>query len=287
MNTLNYNNIGQIGPVKLVCNGVFTAEAIAPSGEKIYFGMETIENSDKEKWELYKNTASFLVNGESCGTSIGSFVELGTRVKDITELREFLTTRTLPDFWTADSEKFEELCIKLRERNITIDSPKAKELSTIPHASNGVNVNKQTHMVYVSKSPVVGRIDFVAKSKGFGGYIEEYGDLILSVGATINDIVENRGIFKNPLYVVEGGYTGIAMMAHSFTCMAIENNWPEVTTFKVRPLKKMAEIFINSLPKDKVTVNGIRSDLYDKGFEYEQDVQVPVKVLASLHRAEQ
>lgn len=62
----------------------------------------------------------------------------------------------------------------------------------------------------------------------------------------------------NPLCVVEGGYAGIAMMAHSFTCMAIENNWPEVTTFKVRPLKKMAEIFINSLPKDKVTVNGIR-----------------------------
>lgn len=216
---------------------------------------------------------------------MGSFVELGTRVNDITGLREFLTTRTHHDYWTSDQLKFEWLCNKLRERNITVDSRKAKELSTIPYASNGVNVDKQTHMVYVSKSPVIGRIDFVAKSKGFGGYIDKYGDLILSVGVTIRDVVENRGIFKNPLSVVEGGYAGIAMMAHSFTCMAIENNWPEVKTFKVRPLKKMGEIFLNSLPKDKVTVNGVSGDIYDKGFEYEQDVRVPVEVLASLHRA--
>ena len=47
----------------------------------------------------------------------------------------------------------------------------------------------------------------------------------------------------------------------------------------------MGELFLNSLPKDQITVNGIRGDLYDKGFEHEQDVQVPVKVLASLHRA--
>ncbi len=284
---VNHNDIsiGQIGPVEFVCDGVFTAKAIAPSGEKIYFGIETIENSDKNKWELYKISASTLVEGEYCDISIGSFVELGSRVNDMTGLREFLITRTHPDHWTSDPIKFEELCIKLRERNITIDSSKAKELSTIPYASNGVNVNTQTHMVYVSKSPVIGRINFVAKSKGFGGYIDRYGDLILSVGVTISDVVENRGIFKNPLCVVEGGYAGIAMMAHSFTCMVIENNWPEVKTFKVRPLKKMAEIFINSFPKDKITVNGIRSDIYDKGFDYEQDVQVPVKVLASLHRA--
>lgn len=287
MFALSHNDIssGQIGPIEFVCDGVFTAKAIAPSGEKIYFGIETIENSDKKKWELYKNSASTLVNGGCGDISIGSFVELGSRVNDMTGLREFLTTQTHPDYWTSDPTKFEELCVKLRERNITVGSPKAKELSTIPHASNGVNVNEQTHMVYVSKSPVIGRIDFVAKSKGFAGYIDKYGDLILSVGVTISDVVENRGIFKNPLIIVEGGYAGIAMMAHSFTCMAIENNWPEVKTFKVRPLEKMAAIFINSLPKDEVTVNGIRSDMYDKGFECEQNVRVPVKVLASLHRA--
>jgi hypothetical protein len=48
MSALSHNDIslGQIGPVEFVCDGVFTAKARAPSGEKIYFGIETIENSD-------------------------------------------------------------------------------------------------------------------------------------------------------------------------------------------------------------------------------------------------
>jgi hypothetical protein len=282
---ISHSNIsaGEIGTVKFVCPGVHTAEAIAPSGEKIYFVIETIEDSDKNKWVLYKNSASTLVNGGSCDISVGSLIELGSRVDDMKGLREFLTTQTLPDFWTSDQIKFEELCIKLRDRNISVNSPKAKELSAIPLASNGVNVNLQTHMVYVSKSPVIGRIDFVSKSKGYSGYIEKYSDLIMSVGVTISDVVENRGIFKNPLSIVEGGYAGIAMMAHSFTCMAIENIQPKIKIFRMRPFKKMAEIFLNSLPKDQVTVNGIRGDMYDKGFECEQDVQVPVKVVASLY----
>jgi hypothetical protein len=55
--------------------------------------------------------------------------------------------------------------------------------------------------------------------------------------------------------------------------------------FKVRSLRKMGKLFLNSLPKDQVTVNGIPGHEYDKGFECEQDVRVPVEVLANLHRA--
>lgn len=289
MTTINFNNIipGQIGSIELVCDGVFTAKGVALSGEKIYFAIETLESPDRGKWELYKTSTSSLIYGESVETTIGSFVEIGSRVNDMAKLKEFLATREHPNYWTSDPTEFEELCRKLRERNITIESSKAKELSTIPVASNGVNIHKQTHMVYVSKVPVVSRINFVAHSKkGFGRYVEKYGNLILSVGVTIDRInkkVENRGIFKNPLIIIEGGYTGIAMMAHSFTCLAVEHNFPEVTTFKVRPLRRMAEIFMNSLPKDQISVNGIRGDIYDKAFESEQNVEVPLKVLASLH----
>lgn len=288
MYSLNqYNNLsaGQIGPIQSVSDGVYAAKAIAPSGEKIYFAIEKIENSDKEKWDVYRNSVSILVNGGCYDITLGSLVEIGSRLNNEIELEEFLKTRTHPDYWTSDRAKFAQLCTKLQERNIVVDSPKAKELSAIPHASNGVNVSEQTHMVYVSKLPITGRIDFVAKSKGFSGYVDKYGDLVMSVGVTINDIVENRGIFRNPLSVVEGGYAGIAMMTHSFTCMVVEKNWPKIEMFRVRPLKKMGELFLNSLPKNQVTVNGIRGDIYDKGFESEQDVRVPVKVLAGLHRA--
>lgn len=276
---------GQIGPIEMICEGVYTAEAIAPAGEKMYFAMESIENFDKNKWDKYRNMAPLLVYGGCCDITIGRLTELGSRINDEIVLKEFLATRNLPDFWTSDQQRFEQLCGNLRERKIVDESPKAKELLTIPHASNGMNVEKQTHVVYVSKSPVTGRVKFAAQSQGFSGCVDKYGDLIMSVGVTLSDVVENRGIFRNPLSVVEGGYGAISMMTHSFTCLVVEENYPEVKIFKVRPLKKMGELFLNSLPKDRITINGIRGDVYDKGFEQEQNVCIPVEVLASLHRA--
>lgn len=94
------------------------------------------------------------------------------------------------------------------------------------------------------------------------------------------------GIFRNPLSVIEGGYGGISMMLHSFSCLTVKENWPEVKTFRVRPLKKMGEIFINALPKEQVTVNRVRGDLWVHGIE-EQNIEVPVEILANLHRAKE
>ncbi len=281
------NNLckGQIGPIKSIGDGVYTAEGISFAGEKMFFAMESIENNDMKKWNYYKNSASTLVWGGYCDTTFGSLSEIGSRINDEIGLMQFLNARTVSSYWTSNQSHFENLKSNLKKRTVTADSSKGKELSAIPHASNGMNVNKQTHVVYVSKTPVASRVNFESKSKGFGGYVEKYGNLIMSVGVTVNEVVENRGIFRNPLSVVEGGFGGISMMTHSFTCMAVEDNWPEVDTFRVRPLKKMGELFLSALPKEQVTVNGIRGDLYDKGFEKEQNVEVPLKVLSSLYRA--
>lgn len=275
--------LGQIGPIQRVNNGIYTAEAVAPTGERMYLAMEAIEKSDREKWVRYRDTAAFMVNGGCWGYDIGSLTQLGTRVQNEIEFNEFLKSKGHSDFWTADPQKFELLCAKLRNRKITVDSSVAKELAYIPHASNGMNVSNQTHIVYVSKVPVEGRINLTAESKGFAGCVESSGNLVMSVGVTINEVVENRGIFRNPLSVVEGGYGGISMMLHSFTCKVVKENFPEVKVFRVRPLKKMAELFLRSLPIDQITVNGMRADLYAGGFEREQDVRVPIDVLSSLH----
>lgn len=173
---------GQIGPIKFVCDGVYTAEGITPAGEKIYFAIETIEKSDSAKWESYRNSAQLLVNGGCYNFSTGSLAELGSVANDADKLAAFLKTKKDSDFWTSDPKKFEKLCTQLQERNITVDSPKAKELSTIPHASNGVNVSKQTHMVYVSKSPVTKRVDFVeSKEDSIQGIYAELLHKVMNV----------------------------------------------------------------------------------------------------------
>ena len=277
------NNLtcGQIGIIRRIGADIYTADAITPTGENIYLSMEPL-GEDKEKWNKYINTISCLVNGgnSDIGT-IGGLIEICNHINDPIALKEFLATRSIPDFWTSDPSKFEQLCIKMRER------PKIRELlSVIPHASRGVNVNKQTHMIYASKTPITGLIKFnsTSQNKGFGAIVDYYGDLIMSVGVTINDIVENRGILRNLLNIIDGGFCGISMMIHCFTCMIIQEYYPFINTFKVRPLKKMGETFINSLPKDQITINGIAGEIYHEGFETEKDILVPVDVLANLYK---
>jgi len=159
----------------------------------------------------------------------------------------------------------------------------------IQHASGGMNMHEQTHVAYVSKTPVTGIANLDKPPTDqycFGNYVTQYGHLIMTVGVKINDGVENRGIFRNPWSVIQGGNGGTAMMLHSFTCMVVQQYWPSIEQFKVRPLKNMAEIFMKSVPKELFTVNGIRADQYDQGFEHEQNFLVPIEVLANLHRAQ-
>lgn len=280
---------GQIGQIEITPDGVFTAEGVAPTGERIYFAMEPLAD-DRKKWERYKDEVECIVKGGYPGCYIGSLLEIAARVNDEAALKGYLATQPLSDYWTSNQSKFEDLCAKLRERPMAAGSSKAKELSTIPHASDGLNVRQQTHMVYISKSPITGRFDntrYAHYPRDFGGYMGCYGNLIMCVGSNIyqEGVVENRGIFRNPLSVVEGGYGGLAMMIHSFTCLTVEQIRPDVKSFRVRPLKKMGDIFMSSLPKEEIMVNGIRGDKYDKGFEYEQDVRVSLEILANLHRA--
>ena len=290
-------NAGEIGPIILI-NGIYSAVAKAPTGERMYLAMEAFDK-DRYKWGKYKAAAKFLVEGGDCGDTVGSLTEIGSHVNDGGNLKDCTSSHTFPNFWTSDPATSEKLVANLLKQKIVANSSKVKELSTIPHGSDGVNLQQQTHMAYVSKSPIRGRFkapavgsiaDYLCK-EGFSAYVDCFGDLIMSVGVNImkkHQLVENRGIFRNPLSVVEGGYGGISMMLHSFTCMVMRSYYTSINDFMVRPLKKMGEIYINAIPKEllpQITINGIPGDQYTEGFEYEKLVIAPVEILADLHQA--
>lgn len=289
---------GEIGPITMV-DGIYTAIAIAPTGEQMYLAMEPFD-ADKFKWQRYKTAAQLLAQGGEFARyeTIGSLTRLGDHISRGGELKDCTANLQFPGFWTSDAERSGKLVSNLLKQKIVTGSSKAKELSTIPHASDGINLNEQTHMVYVSKSPITGRFKTTSyeQSKnlinnGFGAYVDSFGDIVMSVGVNImeeHQLVENRGIFRNPLSIIEGGYGGISMMLHSFTCMVAREHYPSIEQFLVRPLKRMGEIFVGSIPKKllpQMTINGIPGDQYNEGFEQEKTVMAPVKILADLHQA--
>lgn len=284
---ISNGKIGTISKIEDICtsNIIYTAEAVAPTGEKMYLALETL-GENKIMWDAYKEEINRVCKGfDKDSTTIGSLRDVLLLIDDEKSLDNFLKKNTYPNYWTLDVKRFNKLRINFKK----LTPKQEKELCTIPHASRGLNINNQTHMVYASKTPIIRSSDFISNQYNcFGEYVDCYKNIVMSVGVTINDIVENRGIFRNPLSVIKGGYGGISMMLHSFTCMVVKDYYPSIKTFQVHPFGDMARIFLKSLPNDKVTVDGVRADDPNcKKFEgfLERKVQVPISDLANLHRA--
>lgn len=238
----------------------------------IYLTMEPMHS----RWEVYVNSANTLLSGGN------DFIGTWGGILDLykhTTINDFLATRTYPSFWTEDTKLFEHILTQIRKCDFEKTSNKYKELLSITHASSGMNVRSQTHVVYASKCPVT--IPFHLreshKPRGFAHYYDLYQDIIMSVGVTINEeVVENRGIFRNPLSIISNDHRGIAMFLHTFTCRMVHQYFPQVSIFSVRPMEKMAQILFTTLPKGNLTIDGKKADDYDGDFICERRFMIPI-----------
>lgn len=190
-------------------------------------------------------------------------------INDVEKLNEFLASRTMneflasrnfPHFWNQDKVIFSEFCELLKKCDLTEDSNKYNELISITHASSGMNIKQQTHVVYATNSPVLTRFENrKSEKKGFPKFYEMYQDIVMSVGVNIrekDETVENRGIFRNPISIVNNDFRNISMLLHEFTCQVICEFFSSVRCFYVRPMPKMAQILFESLEKDCFLING-------------------------------
>ena len=60
----------------------------------------------------------------------------------------------------------------------------------------------------------------------------------------------NRGIFKNPLHIIDGEYKGLAMLLHGFSTTVIQMIFPEKECMEVSPIASMQYILYHTLPRE-------------------------------------
>jgi len=84
-------------------------------------------------------------------------------------------------------------------------------------------------------------------------FIHYYSDLIMSVGSDFSssDHYHNRGIFRNPLSVIDNKHKGISMILHGFTAAVAQKFFPEKNYIKVSPIGSMQAIISNSSLKQE------------------------------------
>lgn len=244
-----------IGPVSMVSVGIYTAEGRTEKGENIYFGMEMIDNTSREVWRDYSNAAYSLCDGILRG--MVRFLDDESKLKNLQQDSGL------------SKEEFKDLAIQFRKRGLHPQGKLAEAISDIPGGIVGFMIESSlsgvfapaTYVAYISKMPITGPLSLPKTESNLKIFKEKYKNILMSVGVRLDSsrpFFENRGIFRNPISVIEGGYSNIATQLHAFTgkvmkeCVNQTLGDKQKLYMSVSPIKNMKELLVKKIGWERI-----------------------------------
>ncbi len=277
-----------ISCVSEVCKGVYTAEGKTEKGENIYFGMELIDDTSREIWRDYSQAAYDL-----CDTILRRMVRF---LDDENELKDLQQHSGLSE------EEFKNLTTQFRKRGLHPQGRLAEAISDIPGGIVGFMIEPNlsgvfapaTYVAYISKRPITGPLSLPKTESNLKIFKEKYKDILMSVGVRLDSsrpLFENRGIFRNPFSVIEGGYSNIATQLHAFTGKVMKECVNQTLGRKgklymsVSPINNMKELLVEKIGLERIkTKNDIPKELrIESSGILEEQFLIQLEDLANLH----
>ena len=237
--------------VQQVAPGVYAGEATTSAGEKIYFGMEMVDAGNKVSWENY--LSALRTYGVSGNASRGTLNYLTIFANPEKRKTLDLSDQGLLKITGMTSEELNQYMDMLASKQ-SYEKKMRNDFKNIEGGEAGFNISVSTpqnpyFVVYASKKPVIGRYT-APQVNNLKEYMASYGDIIMTVGSWLTenkDFYQNRGIFRNPLSVVEGTYKNISLQLHGFSAAVMEKFYPERKLFIVHALPSMFAILEKNL----------------------------------------
>lgn len=227
-----------------VTEGVYAGKSQAVSGETVYFGMERVDLSNIEQWEQYARDAEKMSGKKGLITKLARACaheqSYSETVQQRTGFEEEEFTRYMENLSTR---KFHGLRIR-------------RALQGIPQGVAGFELLEEgeSYVVYASKEPVIGKFQF-SRSQGrltLKKFNEAYDVLLMTVNCEMDDqkdFHENRGIFRNPKSMVDGGYAALSLKLHGFSA-AVSRKFFKKKFMRVRPTQSMQNILDSTLKQE-------------------------------------
>lgn len=277
-----------ISPVREVSTGVYTAEGRTEKGEKIYFGMELIDDTSRAIWRDYSTSAEKL-----CSGILGRMVRFLDDENKLNDLRQYTG---------LSEEEFKDLTIQFRKRGLHSQGKLAKAFRDLKGGIVGFMIEPNlrgpfapaTYVAYISKTPITGPLSIPQTKSNLKLFKEQYQDILMSVGVRLDSsrpLFKNRGIFRNPFSVIEGGYSNISTQLHAFTgkvmqeCVNQTLGDNEKLYMSVSPIDNMKEILVKKIGLDRIkTKKDIPSELrIESSGPFEAQFLIPLEDLVSIH----
>ncbi len=265
--------IGKIGKVTKLQDGLYTAEGLTAMGEKIYFTLIPVD-SQKESQGIGR-WSKFL---ESCRDSI-------------TTMRHILNGRR--EKVDCSCKLFDTIKSKMEYQKENKGDKYFYPLSYFHSAQSGFTPTSG-YVAYVSKQPNFN--PYAMPETGsilpFEQAVQHYEDILMVITSKpINEeVYQNRGIFRNPLSYPDGGYSRISTQLHAFTAKAMKKAHPSLTSMFVAPMVKMERILTDAVGIENMkTGDQIPRALYDAvknngGINFgDTPTMIPMSVLQRIH----
>jgi hypothetical protein len=229
----------------------YVAECYSPAGEKMYVGMELIDEKNLAALQLYAGGARSLIRGVA---TIFQRALKGNQPQEKTD-------RQLTLLGIQNRDHVRELTQK-SSKDDSFENRGKEIMESVHGAACGFSpsANRMEYLTYASSKPIPDT-GFLASLPGqclaqnrddlLRFFRENYGHLIMSVISRFSgddDTLENRGIIKNPIFMLEGSFREIAIpVIHGFSALIAANEFGR-TKFLVRALAEMHNMMKAALP---------------------------------------
>ncbi len=231
----------------VISKGVFGATFIKDQ-EPLFARMESITKETDLAWDNYKKYSMWTTNRWN-GPSYGVLTKLVMARKSAYPGYEEM--KDVTGFTAEEHEAFSERVSALKE------ATQDKITQILEHNATGINFmnypQSPDYISYITRDrdfSILKADEYMKKNgKTLKNFIKAYQDILISVGSnfTAEKSFENRGISRNPHWVVEGKYSGLSMILHGFTGAVAERFFPKKEVMHVSPIGTMQVIIIKYL----------------------------------------
>lgn len=263
---INNNLISNPAPiserVSCIQPGVFGA-TILRNGETIYLRMELLTQENAKGWAHYADSTFWMANGRTGGVLTAFMRTAGTDKHPPFD--------EAPATFGFTREEYAAFTEKVAERKKT-DSKLIKLIEAngggSNHIATGFIPSEVHYIVYASTNPNLSIRETADSDLKLAEYIRSYSDILITVGSHFTPETKsfhNRGIFRNPYWVLEGKYAGLSMLLHAMTGAVAKKFYPEMNMMHVKPLGSMQVIIKKHLQRGDgyVIFMGEKTDIKD------------------------
>jgi len=254
-------NLCQIKEPYIIQDGVFGA-TFNKDEETLFLRMVLLTEQNEKCWTLFKRTNCWLAN-ENSGPLSGLVTLAGKE-----NYPKYEQVKEVTGFTEEEYTTFTEKAIKLKNKTNgkIVNILKANSVGS-NHMCTWFEPGKLNYIVYVTKNPNFSIQNVDMKEKNIKNFIESYSDILISVGSDFSNEhnFHNRGISRNPHWVLEEKFSGLSMDLHGFTAAVADKFFPKMTHMLVKPVGSMQCIIKKHLLPGEgyIERNGAKVDITD------------------------